>query len=702
MNRLFRAIFAVILVGIITFCAISITQNLGRSLQWDLTEEKIYSLSDGTKNILNKINQPIDIKLYYAKTASLKAPDMIKDFNDYYFFVKALLEEYADYAGKMINLQVIDPRPFSEEEQEALRYGLKRYQITADEGFFFGLVAQTQYGAVKTIDIFDPKRQSSVEYDISYLLDSLISREKKKIGVLSSLPVMGDDMSGYMAQMMRIRGQQPRGPWIIIRQLQQQYDVTKIDTDTEQIKDVDILLVIHPKNLPDKTLFAIDQFVLRGGRTIVCVDPHCFADRVSPQMQMSGQMPPQNSDLNQLLENWGVRMIPNALAGDMELALSIPSQGPTGRPEQLIGLLELKSPDCFNNDNVITAQMNQLRVLYSGVLEKYEVKEHISYSALDPCKPKLTDKETEAENLQFHFEPLLTTTAEGNTWQASSPMELNPPYWNPKRLLEKFTPGTKPLTLACMLSGRFPSAFPKGIDVKEDKDKKEKAAEDKNASDEKDKDKYALKRTPTDDPNVFHLTGLECPPPGTECTVAVLADVDFLSDNLAYQQGFFGTTAAGDNSALLLNTIETFSGSGDLIAIRSRGNFKRPFTRVEDIEKKAEEKTADEEAAINAEIQKTQNELNEIINEHKNKGQMLIDASELNEATAKLQLKISEAKKKLFDAQKTRREDTEKLENKLRNINTLSASAAILVIAIILSARRNLLRRRYISHVSDA
>jgi len=686
MNRLLRAIFAVILVCIITFCAISITQNFGRSLKWDLTEEKIYSLSDGTKKILNKINQPIDIKLYYAKTASLKAPDAIRKFNDYYFFVKALLEEYADYAGNMVKFQVIDPRPYSEEEQEALRYGLKRYQITEDEGFFFGLVAQTQYGAVKTIDIFSPDRQNFVEYDISYLIDSMITREKRKIGVLSSLPVMGDDMSGYMAQMMRMRGQQPRGPWTIIRQLQEQYDVTKIDTDIEEIKDVDILLIIHPKNLPEKTLFAIDQFVLRGGRTIVCVDPHCFADQVSPQMQMSGQMPPQNSDLNQLMINWGLTMPPGTLAGDKNLALAIPASRPSEHPQKLIGLLQLTQPDCFNHQNVITANLNQVRVLFSGALQKTELE-------IDPCTP-------DGKTLNSHFEPLLTTTSEGNTWQASSPMELNPPYWSPQRLMAKFTAGTKPLILACMVTGRFQSAFPKGIDVKEDKDKKEKTAEDENASD--DKDKYALKRTPTDDPNVFHLTGLQCPLPGTECTVAVFTDVDFLSDNLAYQQTFFGTAVAGDNSALLLNTIETLSGSGDLIAVRSRGNFQRPFTRVDDIEKKAEEETADEEAAIQAEIQKTQEELNQIINEHKNKGQMLIDASEFNEATAKLQLKLSEANKKLRDAQKTRREDIEKLGNKLRNINMFLAPAVILIIAVILSVRRNVLRRRYISHASDS
>ena len=138
MHRTVKAITAVIFVGIIMFCGISICQNIGRSLKVDLTEQKIYTLSDGTKKILAKLNQPVSIKLYYARTAAMKAPDAIRRFNDYFFFVKALLEEYAAAAQDKIDFQVIDPRPFSDEEEEALRYGLRRFQITEEESFFFG------------------------------------------------------------------------------------------------------------------------------------------------------------------------------------------------------------------------------------------------------------------------------------------------------------------------------------------------------------------------------------------------------------------------------------------------------------------------------------------------------------------------------------------------------------------------------------
>ncbi len=180
---------------------------------------------------------------------------------------------------------------------------------------------QTPFGVEKVIPFFSPDRQNFVEYDISYLIDTAITRQKRTIGIISSLPVMGDDMSGYMAQMMRMQGQQPRPPWTFVEQLRRQYEVKQVPADVNEIKDVDILLVIHPKNLPDQTLFAIDQFVLKGGRTIVCVDPYCFADRPDRMAMQMGMPPTHNSDLNVLLRTWGLEMPENTFAGDKNLAL---------------------------------------------------------------------------------------------------------------------------------------------------------------------------------------------------------------------------------------------------------------------------------------------------------------------------------------------------------------------------------------------
>ena len=204
MNRTIRAIIGAVFILVIAFCAISIFQNVGKPLKVDVTDQKLYTLSDGSKSILAKLHQKVVIKLYYAKTAALKGPDQIKFFNNYYEFVKSLLEEYVAAAKGMVELQVIDPRPFSQDEVDALQFGLKRFSITEEESFFFGLVVRTPFGVEKAIPFFSPDRQNFVEYDISYLIDTAITRQKKSIGIMSSLPVMGQDISPYMAQMMRM------------------------------------------------------------------------------------------------------------------------------------------------------------------------------------------------------------------------------------------------------------------------------------------------------------------------------------------------------------------------------------------------------------------------------------------------------------------------------------------------------------------
>jgi len=249
MNRTIRAIIAIFFVTVIAVTAIVICQNLTKAWRFDVTDQKINTLSDGSKSILAKLNQPLKLKLYYTKTAAMKGPDQIQYYNNYYYFVRALLEEYEKAAKGMVQLEVIDPRPFSDEEVQAIRYGLKRFSITEEENFFFGLVLQTQFGVEKIIEFFPPERQAFVEYDISFLIDTALTREKKRIGIISSLSIFGDDVTGYMAQMMRMQGQTPKPPWYIVTHLRQRYEVNKIETEIDEIKDIDTLLVIHPKQL---------------------------------------------------------------------------------------------------------------------------------------------------------------------------------------------------------------------------------------------------------------------------------------------------------------------------------------------------------------------------------------------------------------------------------------------------------------------
>jgi ABC-type uncharacterized transport system involved in gliding motility auxiliary subunit len=660
MNRTIRAILGAGFVLVIIFSAISICQNIGKPLKLDITEQRLFTLSDGTKAILAKLNQPIRARLYYAKTAALKGPDQIRFFSNYYEFVKALLEEYVAASNGMVKLEEIDPRPFTNDEEEALRYGLQRFPITEEESFFFGLVVQTQFGVEKAIPFFSPDRQNFIEYDISYLIDTAVTRQKKTIGIMSSLPVMGDDVSGYMAQMMMRQGQQPRPAWTFVEHLRRQYEVKTVDTDVNDINDVDILLVIHPKNLPEQTLFAIDQFVLKGGRTIVCMDPHCFSDR-PPQMQMQMQMQhDSSSDLNALTRTWGLEMPANTFAGDRSLA-SLAAIRANQRPERIIGFLNLTPEgDCFSKDNVITAELNQVRVLFSGVLNK----------VAEPNQAQISDP-------NINRTPLVTTTGRGGTFTISNSYELM--FLDGDSLMKKFADGTEPVAMGYLITGRLKSSFPNGIKVES-----------------KSKDPNDPNETVTTTRQVMGLKQAE-----EDCAVVVFSDVDFISDAIAYQRSFFGSVVVGDNATLMLNAIDDLSGSSDLVSIRSRGNYKRPFTIVDEIERKAEAETAEEVEKINLQIAGFQSELQSILASAKEGQEEVIGSSIVNKKQ-EVELKIHQAQRQLRQVKMTRREKIEHLGNRLRQANMLAAPMVILIIAIVLGIRRGIRKRHYISHASDA
>ena len=656
MNRTIRAIIAAALVLIIAFAAITICQNIGKSLRLDITDQKLYTLSNGTKSIIAKLNQPITLKLYYAKKAVLKAPDQIKFYNDYNQFVKDLLEEYVALSNGMIKLEIIDPTPFSDEEARAMQYGITRFPITQQENFFFGLVVQTQFGVEKVIPFFPPNRQNFIEYDISYLIDTAVTRKKTKVGILSSMPVVGDNVDGYMAQMMKMQGQTPKPAWIFVEQLKQKYEVTAVPTDTDQIAGIDILLVVHPRNLEQKTLFAIDQYVLKGGRTIVFLDPYFFLDTTNRNQMGMPQPGSENSELPGLLTAWGLEMPKLTFVGDRTLAIKTALMQ-NKRPETIIGFLGLTNENnCFSHDTVIAANLNQVRILFAGTLQKLETGENFDYT------------------------PIITTTDRGNAFTVENTFELLMP--GESRLLQKFIDGTEPVVMAYQVKGKFKSAFPNGIQVEVEKETTppEKEPEEPETT-------------------IEQRTGLT--QADEDCVVTVFSDVDFISDRIAYQSTFFGKTVVGDNAALMMNTIDHMTGSTDLVKIRSRGNFSRPFIVVDKIEKQAEEDTLEKEKEINADIQKFTKELQQMLVSGGQNQQNIIDSSIPKKRKA-LQLKIRKAERDKQKVQKTKYESIDILGKILQNLNMITIPAAILIVAFVLGIRRSIRKRHYISHASDA
>lgn len=655
MNRTTRAILGIFFIAVIAVAAISISQDLGKNIRLDITERKLYTLSDGTKEILADLKQPITIKLFYTKTAAMKANDQIRYYNNYYTFVKALLQEYEANAGGNVILEVIDPRPYSEEELAAIRYGLRRFNITEEESFFFGMVLQTQFGVTKMIEFFSPDRQQSVEYDISYLIDTAVTRQKTRLGVLSSLSLMGD--SEYMLRMKQMQGQQGKRKWGIIAHLEKQFEVSEIPADTDKIKDIDLLMLVHPKKLPEKTLFAIDQFILKGGRAVVCLDPHCISDLPDRQQQFSGVSHNASSNMPELLKAWGLEMPAMTFAGDRSLAVT-GAANPNRRPEKILSIMKLNAAkNCFNAENPITANLGEVSTVFGGVLKTLEPDEN---------------------SPQLDFVPLLLTSDEGNSWTIENPYELMNPNYG--AFMRRFRDGTEPVVMAYRVTGHFKSAFPEGIEVPDDA-----------ASDEADENA---------EPKTKTINGL------TEATesgvVVVVADVDFMGDMVAYQRTFFGMATVGDNSTFVLNALENLSGSDRLISIRSRGSYERPFTVVKDIEMAAEEETLEETRAIEAQVKGFETQLNEKLQSlgGDNKG-TLINQTILDEKK-EIEIELRHAEKRLRDIRMKKRQRVQKVKEWTRFVCTIVVPVLVLIFAIGLSVYRSVKRKHYISHASDS
>jgi len=297
---------------------------------------------------------------------------------------------------------------------------------------------------------------------------------------------------------------------------------------------------------------------------------------------------------------------------------------------------------------------------------------------------EIADSNQAESSAEIERTPLLMTTNQGNSWSITSPYELM--MLNPQRLMNRFIPGIAPVPMGYLITGRFKSSFPDGIEIE---------VEAEQDSSDKPKDPNDTAKTKK------RIKGLK--QAAEDCAVVVFADVDFISDLLAYGDSFFGIgkIIVGDNSALMLNAIDKLGGSGDLISIRSRGNFRRPFTVVNKIEEQAKEEERQEVANINAQITGFESELRSILTSAKEGEEEVIGGS-IMQKKRELELKIHQAQRQLRQVKMTRRERIEHLGNKLRSFNMLMTPAGTLIVAIVLGIYRSVKKRHYISHASDA
>jgi len=336
------------------FFIFSLANNTLFSGFLDLTENKLYTLSDGSREIINSIESPIDLYFFFSENVSKN----LTGLRAYAKQVDALLTEYELASNGMLKLHRVDPAPFSEEEDRAAAFDLQSVPVNnVGETLYFGLAGKNAFDSQLTIPFFQPDKETFLEYEISKLLQGLIQDEKPRIGLLSSITVRED---------MNMQTFQSVPAWMLFQQLEQLFSLQNIEPDVSSLEDLDLLILVHPKGLSEETLFTIDQFVMGGGRMLVFVDPYPERDRPASNNPMLPGPQPQASKLNTLLIPWGITLRENVVLGDTKSALSV-STG-AGQTVRHLAILGLGSAN-FSRDDVTVAALENINFASAGILD---------------------------------------------------------------------------------------------------------------------------------------------------------------------------------------------------------------------------------------------------------------------------------------------------------------------------------------------
>ncbi|KIV61694.1 MULTISPECIES: GldG family protein [Pseudomonadaceae] len=425
MKKLMYSSAGLLLIAL-AFLAFNMVSGLAlTNARLDLTEQKLYTISDGTRQILGELDEPINLYFFYSDKS---AKDLVV-LRNYARRVEEMLKAYAQAADGKIKLHIVDPEPFSEDEDKAAEFGLQA--VPAQQGgdaIYFGLAGTNSVDDHQVIPFFPLDQEEFLEYEVSRLVQSLAHPQRPVVGVLSGLPLNG----GFDMQT-----QQPSSPWMVMEEIRQLFQIESLKPDVDQIPDkVSVLLLVHPKNLSEQTQYAIDQFVLRGGKLLAFVDPWSEADHAMP---MPGEMGGEgkSSDLPALFKAWGFEMLPGKVLGDGAYAMSV-SMGQGERPARHPAWLTLPR-QALDPSDVATANLETLTVATAGILRPLE-------------------------GAKTHFVPLIHSSEYAMPFDAQRFAMLR----NPQELMGELNPSGDRYTVAARISGPAQSAFPDGIEGRKD------------------------------------------------------------------------------------------------------------------------------------------------------------------------------------------------------------------------------------------
>jgi ABC-type uncharacterized transport system involved in gliding motility auxiliary subunit len=618
------------LLFLVTALGIYVGNHLLTGVRADVTAEGLYSLTDGTEQILKRMRDegvaPVDVRLYFSRTAGKTLPSFIKDFLTYEEYIRNLLREYEKASAGKVRVAFIDPLPDTDEAQDALDLGLDGKLINQNgDLFFFGLVFETSSGSRRVLDFLWPEEQERIEYQISKEIYNLIWPSTQRVAVLSSLEVLGTGDNPYMAQLLAAQGKQPARKWAALELLAGQYELTALEDGVEEIprESYDLLLVIHPKNLAEGTLKAIDRWVRGGGNALIFVDPYATEDQPpinpqDPQGRLAAMQYQPASDLEPLLTAWGVEWTRDAFVADLELAgkANLSARGPAETMLLDLRVDRQKDPAVLAEDAPVLQGINTLRLFMAGALRPVE-------PAPQGIQRTVLLASTEAGDT--------VTILPGFDGEALHYFDLQ----DPGRLRDAYSPqGTQ--VLAYQLQGRFPAVYPELVPAASEETEGAEGAEGAASGD------------------------------GAEATVVVVADTDLLTDNIAFSPSVLGLlSAANDNATLFLNLVDYLLGSQELMRVRARKGIERPFTLFDQIEGAAEAASLEREKELRAEIETFQQQLQERQRSITQSNAALLE-KRVRDEVEQLDERVREANRELLEIRKARRAALENEEANVR------------------------------------
>ena len=604
----------------ILFVTLSIMSSVFlKGVRFDLTENNLYTLNEGTRNILKNMEEPVNLYLYFSEDISRDLPQ----FRSYARWAGEMLEEFAEQSGGKLKLQRVDPVPFSPEEDQAAQYGLQGVPVgTAGDTLYFGLVGTNSLDGLEVMPFLQPDKEKFLEYDLAKIVFSLSHPKHKKVGLISSLDMKpGFDPATQSA----------REAWIIHQQFSQLFDLQDISPGTSELPDdLELLILVHPKDLSENMLYQIDQYVLGGGRLMAFIDPLAEADLGGdPNDPMARMNAGGSSSLEPLLQAWGVGFDSDRVIGDYAYALQV-STGQGQPPVRHLGILSVNE-DGINNTDVATADLSA-----------------VNFSSVGWLSPLGTTGSA--------FEPLLESSQNAAPIDAARLRFLS----NPQDLSSDFQPTGDNYALVARITGKVSTAFeepPEGAPL------------------------MAHLKEPDDAGiNVILFADTD-----------VLTDrlwvqkQNFLGQTVA--------NSFADNGTLIVNLADQLLGSSDLIGIRTRASTTRPFDRVEALKLSAEARFRDTEKRLQAELEETERTLTEM-QALRQDSELTVLTSEQEDEVQRFVDRKLQIRSELRQVQHDLSRDIEALGMRLKFINIVLVPLLIVITALVFRQMRRRRREK--------